>query len=191
MAGAAPAEDQTRDRTAALRVLEKGGKVTGRFGTQAPQIITSAAEFQAGEFALETVQVQTSQPNDFNDGDMALLANLPKLKRVELNNTKVTGAGLAVLKTLPALDFVTLNGIKPLHDEDLLHLKECRSLVRLELSNTGDKLSSAGLEPIFELDQLRDLALGRRPPDDRRVRAHQRRRPVRGRRRVPRAAAGG
>jgi hypothetical protein len=148
------------DRFAAMRVLEKGGKVTIRTATGAVQTITSSGPLPAGVFTLETVQVQTSQPNDFNDADMALLANLPKLKSMELNNTKVTGAGLAVLKTLPALDFVTLIGIKLLRDVDLLPLKECRSLVRLELGNTGDKLPSAALEPIFELDQLRDLALG-------------------------------
>ncbi len=149
------------DRAAALRVLEKGGKVTIRSGSKAPQTITSAATLPAGEFALETVQVQTSPPSEFNDADMALLTGLPKLRSVELSYTKVTGAGLAVLKMLPALDFVSLNGIKPLRDEDLLPLKECRSLVRLLLSNVGEKLSSAGLEPILALDQLRDLALGR------------------------------
>ena len=146
------------DCFAAMRVVEKGGKVTVRTAAGEVKTFTTAGRFQVGEFALETVEFQTGKASEFNDTDMALLTGLPKLKHMHLRSLKVTGAGLAVLKTLPLLEYVSLNANAALRDDDLRLLQECRSLIRLEVYNQP-QITSAGLAHIFALGQLRDLGL--------------------------------
>ncbi len=148
------------DRAAALRVLERGGTVMIRTSAGVTQNVTDSAALPAGTFTLEQAEVRTKSGSmsGFTDADMALLTGLPKLRRIVLVETQITGAALAVLKTLPALKDVELDRNKALRDDDLKHLAECPSLEAVSLHHP-EMFTAAVAEHLSALRQLTKLEI--------------------------------
>ena len=75
----------------------------------------------------------------------------------DLQNTKITDAGLAHLKGLKTLAWLSLNGTK-VGDAGLVHLKDLKQLEGLNLNDT--KVGDAGLVKLRGLKNLEYLSLG-------------------------------
>ncbi len=148
------------DRAAALRVLARGGNVTIKTKTGTVQTVISGSSLPEEDFSLQMVAMSKvgppGTPNEFNDEDMLSLSGLPKLSYIQLDNTEITGASLAVLKTLPSLSNLTLGGNQRLKDEDLALLRDCRTLSILRFGNAG-AFTPAAYEQLSKLVQLSEL----------------------------------
>ena len=145
------------DRAAALRVLARGGKVTVQ--TKAgPLTVRANDALPVEDFSLTSVEMNLGgdKPNGFDDADLLSFKGLPKLNFINLSRTEVTGAGLAVLKSLPSLQKLHLDGNERLGDADLAHLKECRALGSLVFGGRA-AFTPAALEQIATLVQLSEL----------------------------------
>lgn len=145
------------DRAATLRVLARGGNVT--IQTKAgPLTVRANDALPVGDFSLTNVEMNLGgdKPNGFDDADLLSFKGLPKLNFIYLGQTEVTGAGLAVLKSLPSLQKLYLAGNERLGDADLAHLKECRTLGDLVFGDTAT-FTPAALEQITTLLQLTKL----------------------------------
>jgi len=147
------------DRDAALQVLAKGASVTVRTAAGATQKVTTAEDLPSGAFDLEELETaQTPASKVFDDETMAALAGLPKLSRVKLSQTSITGKGLQVVTTLPALRSLHLDWNKGLKDADLAVLSQCPLLDQLALWHP-EMFTSAALEPISSLREMTKLDL--------------------------------
>lgn len=137
-----------------------------------------------------TVEIDDTVPGDpvvaldlkhckFNDDDLAPLAILRALRRIDLSQTSVTDAGLAHLKGLTELTTLDLSdtpirgtGLEnvkdaklerlwlyrsSITDAGLAPLKHMTGLSELDVSST--KISDPGLEPLHELTNLTSLYL--------------------------------
>ncbi|HBJ85360.1 MAG TPA: hypothetical protein DDZ88_16085, partial [Verrucomicrobiales bacterium] len=146
------------DRMAALRVLEKGGKITVEAKNGRMSGIATAAGLPAEEFFVTDVEMSIAgnKPNNFDDTDMLALSHLSKVSFVGLGETNVSGTGLAVLKTLPSLSKLNLRGNPRIKDEDLAQLRNCRLLSFLNFGNIGS-FTSAAFEQLSKLVQLTEL----------------------------------
>ncbi len=83
---------------------------------------------------------------DITDEQLAeKLKGLPNLKWLNLNNTKITDAGLVHLKGLTNLKVLWLEDTK-ITDAGLVHLKGLTNLKRLYLWNT--KVTDAGVQEL-------------------------------------------
>jgi hypothetical protein len=82
------------------------------------------------------------------DADLAVLAKLPRLRRLDLSFTRVTDAGLPRLKGLEVLEALDLSGTE-VTGAGLAHLAALPRLAALDLGGTaiGD----------MDLDRLKDL----------------------------------
>ena len=87
------------------------------------------------------------------DGDLKQLTAVRNLRSLDLENTKVTGAGLKALKDLQALSLYRA----PVTDAGLKEVKELGNLLTLDL--TGTKVTDAGLKHLKALKKLRTLNL--------------------------------
>ena len=115
---------------------------------------------------LEYLMISTEKGSTFHDADLACLANLKRLKwvqmgtqlgitdagmahlsglramdRLVIGGTGVTDRGLAVLANMPRLDFATING--NFTDEGLRHLEGLRGLQYLTIRSAGNFSSAA------------------------------------------------
>jgi len=93
---------------------------------------------------------------DFDDDDLAHLAGLARLRRLQLARSRVTDEGLAHLKSLPELENLSLSSTR-ITDAGLVHLKQLPKLEALGLDYTG--ATDAGLVHLHQLTGLRRLGL--------------------------------
>ena len=98
--------------------------------------------------------------SNVTDDGMEHIAKIPKLRGLNLTETKVTGAGLAQLRS--AHDFVTLTLYGATVDDEMLKtLDQLPNLQYLQLIRT--KVTSAGLVHLAELTKLRKLDILENP----------------------------
>lgn len=93
-------------------------------------------------------------PGTLGNKSLATLKNLPALKKINLAE-RVTDEGLVHLSGFPALE--EINGWQNLgvKGQGLAHLKECKSLRRLEFRSCGlDRNQLAGLAEVTQLEEL-------------------------------------
>lgn len=83
-----------------------------------------------------------------NDGEVV---------KVDLNNTKITDADLAILEELPGLQWLDLR-ITPITDDGIAHLRTLRNLRTLNLFRTN--LTDKGLENLRGMIDLETLLIG-------------------------------
>ena len=111
------------------------------------------------------LEVITGDP----DGILKLLDALPpcaaldRRRKLNLDNTPVTDAGLAHLKGLNGLQSLSLTGT-PVTDAGLAHLKGLAELQMLDLTRT--QVTDAGLAHLKGLDGLKSLSLNGTPVTD-------------------------
>jgi hypothetical protein len=90
------------------------------------------------------------------DEHLPLLAELPRLRELELVGSDVKAPGMRAVGRLTGLHNLTLNG-SPVTDAMLRELKGLRGLEVLSLS--GTEVTDAGLAALVPLTGLRDLGL--------------------------------
>lgn len=92
--------------------------------------------------------------NRGTDEAACLLAHLPSLEKVDINNSSVTDEGVKCLKKLPNLRSLSLN-LARVSDAGLAHLQNAKSLETLHLHQT--KITDAGLRHLEGLGNLKVL----------------------------------
>lgn len=97
------------------------------------------------------------------DVDLPQLACFPKLKKLDLTGTKVTAAGLVVLRRLPELEELRF-GSDDLTDASLDHLERLTQLHILSV--LWGSISDAGLKKVSRLPKLRELCVASRAVTD-------------------------
>src|SRR5215831_18420220 len=92
------------------------------------------------------------------DYSLAPLANMRKLKRLNLLGTLITDEGLKYLSDLTALEDLDLYGVK-ITDDGVAHLRKLTALRRLNL--LGSQVTDASADILSQFRELRDLNLYR------------------------------
>ena len=92
----------------------------------------------------------------FDDDDMAHLKGFPRLRYLNVFNSRVTEAGIVHLKSLPELENLSLGGTR-ITDAGLVHLQQLRKLEGLGLYSTG--VTDEGLAHLHDLAGLKRLGL--------------------------------
>jgi hypothetical protein len=100
--------------------------------------------------------------SEANDADVVQLANLPRLKKLNLFSTKVSDVGLAILWRLPALEELHV-GSPGITDQGLDHLQRLKQLRVLGICGT---ITDAGLMKLRRLSALRELQITSREITD-------------------------
>jgi internalin A len=95
---------------------------------------------------------------DIDDSSLKRLSGLTQLQYLSLEDSKINGDGLAVLKSLPALKSLSLNGTR-ITDESLKHLLGVKNLTILLLNDTD--VSDDGTATLALLTRLEWLYLNR------------------------------
>ncbi len=139
-------------RLTGLRALELDGCPVDDAGLEGFAALTNLEEIDLGGLRKEGPGV--------GERGMRVLARLPKLRRLGLWQSKVTGSGLAELVNCRSLTHLELTGTK-VGDAGLEKLAACRSLTYLRLEDTD--VSDAGLTHLAKLPQLETLWLGENP----------------------------
>lgn len=85
------------------------------------------------------------------------LARCATLRELRIRSPQLSDAGLVHLSSQGALNKLDLDG--PLGDPGLTHLPQLSALSTLCLAGSGTSFTSAGLLPLLELRQLRELSL--------------------------------
>ncbi|MBK5294357.1 MAG: hypothetical protein JJE04_22085 [Acidobacteriia bacterium] len=91
------------------------------------------------------------------DFGLAKLAKLKKLRRLDVSGSRVTSAGLQVLRSLPQLERLSLWNCRGLDDSAAAALESIPNLANLDLSDTP--LGDAALERLQALPRLESLYL--------------------------------
>ena len=105
-----------------------------------------------------------------DDESLQRLKSLPGLRKLYLNRTRITGAGLVYLEGLSRLEELTLLSTD-VGDGDLKHIAGLRRLRLLDLEDT--QVTDRGLVHLYELRQLSRLYLARTRVTDAGVNALQ------------------
>lgn len=110
----------------------------------------------------EVVEVLFFRGN-VTDADLALLAGMMKIKRLDIHGSKVTDVGLQQLSPLRNLEMLDLHGTQ-VTNAGLTHLTGLKKLKRLYLYDT--QISDAGLIHLAGHAELEHLDLSRTPTTD-------------------------
>src|SRR5215471_4538214 len=92
------------------------------------------------------------------DSDMAALAALPALARLDLSMTRLSDRGLLELKTAPSLTDINLYYAELISDQGIAFLKGWKRLKRLNLR--GTKITDSTLQFLNGLTSLEALDIG-------------------------------
>jgi hypothetical protein len=116
------------------------------------------ATVEPAEPSPEHPVVEISLSGDkVTDDALTYVARFPKLKRLSLENTAVTGAGLAKLNGVITLERLNLSGSKRIGDEDLRRIAHLAGINSLRLNDTA--VTDAGMPTVARLTGLRALEL--------------------------------
>ena len=91
------------------------------------------------------------------DGELARIAEFPKLQKLDLSRTHISDHALDVLRKLPSLTELDLTYAEHITDAGLARLRDLRSLQRLSLE--GARITDSGMNSISSLVHLRLLNL--------------------------------
>lgn len=92
------------------------------------------------------------------DSDLASLAALPVLSRLDLSETRITDHGLRQLKNAPAITDLNLRYAELITDQGILAMKGWKHLARLNLE--GTKITDSALQQLSALTSLETLNIG-------------------------------
>src|SRR4051794_37334433 len=92
------------------------------------------------------------------DSDIADLAKLPALSRLDLSQTRITDRGLLDLKTAPALTEINLYYAELISDQGIAVVKSLPHLRRLNLR--GTRVTDSTLQLLNRLASLESLDIG-------------------------------
>ena len=92
------------------------------------------------------------------DGDLAKVAQMRHLRKLDLSHTRVTDAGLEQLKSLESVVELNCYYAERLTEDGIAHLRSWKYLERLSLR--GTKVTSEVFEHLAHLTSLRSLDLG-------------------------------
>jgi hypothetical protein len=109
------------------------------------------------------VESVTISAKNVTDSDLRPLANLRRLQRLTLIDTKMTDAGLRHLRDMKSLFSLRIKG-SDMTGEGVIELKDCPLLYFLRFE--GTKITSEGLKAVAQLKQLKVLALRAAPITD-------------------------
>ncbi|WP_206170961.1 serine/threonine-protein kinase [Phragmitibacter flavus] len=156
-------EDSQLNRTAALMVLSKGGKVTIEQGVERWEV-WEENDLPPGSFELVGVKMGTQGGRTIpvSKTDMDMLSGLTRLEQLELYGATVVDASLSMLGKLPGLKMLALNQCKSLTDGAMVHVAGVKGLVSFAVDgSTG--VGSAGLLHLMQLKKLESLHLSNLP----------------------------
>jgi WD40 repeat protein/Leucine-rich repeat (LRR) protein len=149
------------DRRAAKRIFERGGEVGLGTATSKLKVggtpvkpIKRLANLPAGPLSI--VDVSFFKVRGPVDPDLPLIAHMSRLRRIDLDRTAITDAGVASLKDLKSLEILWLRGTK-VSDAGLAHIAGLSNLTFISLDNTA--ITDDGLKHIEKLGNLRLLNL--------------------------------
>jgi hypothetical protein len=114
------------------QVVESAGR---QVGTLTAATESDAAAFLRANPTLTVVQM-ANRP-DVTDDTLKLLADLPELRELDLNDTPVTDAGLATLATLPKLEGLRIARTKATADGVVKHVLGNPKLKRIDVTGLG------------------------------------------------------
>jgi len=142
-----------KERRAAEWVLSLGGKI---------RIVTAGHEREigpdeklaAGPLELQQIDLWSKR---LDANSLAQLEGLPNLRKLGLERTDMTDAGLVHLKRLSQLKELDLQNNPEIGDAGLANLKGLSTLERLVLS--GTRVSDKGLPSLYGLSALKRLNL--------------------------------
>jgi len=97
---------------------------------------------------------QLDPETEISDREMRLIADMPRIQRLEIPHSEVGDAGLAHLASLRHLETLDLSATK-ITDRGLRHLAHLRSLKELKLNNMD--ISGAGIQYLARCPQLQAL----------------------------------
>jgi Leucine-rich repeat (LRR) protein len=92
------------------------------------------------------------------DAGVAHLAGLERLRKLDVCGSKITGAGLRIVATLPQLQTLDLGCCNEIADADLLHLSSLKHLRWLTLA-CNNQITGAGLRHLAGVKTLQKLSL--------------------------------
>ena len=92
------------------------------------------------------------------DSDLASLATIPTLTRLDLSETRITDHGLRQLKTAPAIADLNLRYAEMITDGGISALKNWKHLKRLDLE--GTKITDGTLQHLSAMSSLETLNIG-------------------------------
>lgn len=93
-----------------------------------------------------------------SDSDLATLAAVPTLSRLDLSETRITDHGLRQLKNAPGIADLNLRYAELITDEGISALKSWKHLARLNLE--GTKITDSALQHLSALSSLKALNIG-------------------------------
>ena len=94
----------------------------------------------------------------FTDQDLESLASNNKIEVLDITESRVTDAGLEVLKTLANLKWLYVTSIPRISDKGLQSIVECPSISELCILDTG--VTDNGLQHLIALSKLECLRVG-------------------------------
>jgi Leucine-rich repeat (LRR) protein len=98
------------------------------------------------------------------DADLARVAGLPQLHRLDLSHTRISDVGMEYLKSLPAVSELNLYFAEFITDDSIASLKTWSRLERLDLR--GTRVTSRVFEYLGHLTGLKSLDLSHTQIDD-------------------------
>lgn len=98
-----------------------------------------------------------------DDKALEVVATLPNIQLLTLDNTKATGKGIAYLRRMPKLWSLSLRELG-LTDKDIVSLKSFPNLHVVKLA--ADRVTSAGVKDLAQIPRLAELDLEFNPVDD-------------------------
>ena len=110
--------------------------------------------------SLLRLTVFESQASELTDQGFQHIRGMRKLHKVNIFNTEVSGAGLAVLPTLPGLTELHCNP-KVKGDEGLAYIGKCLGLKRLGMGYSV--ITDEGFSSLSKLENLEDIDLSGTP----------------------------
>ena len=92
------------------------------------------------------------------DSDLASIAEIPTLKRLDLSGTRISDHGLRQLKNATAITDLNLRYAELITDQGISALRNWKHLVRLNLE--GTKITDGALQQLSALSSLEVLNIG-------------------------------
>lgn len=114
--------------------------------------------------ALDVFDPEHPEPSPLTDQELAQVGRLVGLEILVIQDTYVTDAGLAHLRSLSALKDLTISAREEITDSGLQHLRHLLALRSLSLFCTG--VTGSGLQWLSALPDLRSLSLSPRIADE-------------------------
>lgn len=94
---------------------------------------------------------------NLDDVGLEYVSKVRTLEHLDLQDTKITNAGLAHLAQLPRLDWLRLKENSQLNNECVPHLQRLERLSNLQIHETS--IDQKGLEQLADMQSLRDICI--------------------------------